>query len=191
MKKLLVIFLAAMLIVSLAACSNSKTGEKETSAAATSAATSSQTTEESTANSAAFDKQEAVKNLHFGYAGEANIKDTDNGKMVENKDYNTIVSFQEGKTMKELAESRGLTFAEAVKLNGTEWNKYTFKNDNYSTKKLYLSVLVYMFEYIFNIAIIIFLVMVFDVNKIIAPLIAPIFSTPPVFFLMILIMKNK
>ncbi|MBE6817957.1 MAG: hypothetical protein E7517_02200 [Ruminococcaceae bacterium] len=133
MKKLLVIFLAAMLIVSLAACSNSKTGEKETSAAATSAATSSQTTEESTANSAAFDKQEAVKNLHFGYAGEANIKDTDNGKMVENKDYNTIVSFQEGKTMKELAESRGLTFAEAVKLNGTEWNKYTFKNEQVST----------------------------------------------------------
>ena len=31
----------------------------------------------------------------------------------------------------------------------------------------------------------------FDVNKIIAPLIAPIFSTPPVFFLMRLVIKNK
>ena len=70
-------------------------------------------------------------------------------------------------------------------------SKYTFKNDNYSTKKLYLSVLVYVFEYIFNITIIILLVMMFDVNKIIAPLIAPIFSTPPVFFLMRLVIKNK
>lgn len=70
-------------------------------------------------------------------------------------------------------------------------SKYTFKNDNYSTKNLYLSVLVYVFEYIFNITIIILLVMVFDVNKIIAPLIAPIFSTPPVFFLMRLVIKNK
>ena len=70
-------------------------------------------------------------------------------------------------------------------------SKYTFKNDNYSTKKLYLSVLVYVFEYIFNITIIILLVMMFDINKIIAPLIAPIFSTPPVFFLMRLVIKNK
>ena len=70
-------------------------------------------------------------------------------------------------------------------------SKFTFKNDNYSSKKLYLSILVYIFEYTFNIGIIIFLVMVFDINKIIAPLIAPIFSTPPVFFLMRLVIKNK
>ena len=70
-------------------------------------------------------------------------------------------------------------------------SKFTFKNDNYSTKKLYLSILVYVFEYIFNMGIIIFLVLVFNVNQIIAPLIAPIFSTPPVFFLMRLVIKNK
>ena len=70
-------------------------------------------------------------------------------------------------------------------------SKFTFKNDNYSTKKLYLSILVYVFEYIFNMGIIIFLVLIFNVNQIIAPLIEPIFSTPPVFFLMRLVIKNK
>ena len=70
-------------------------------------------------------------------------------------------------------------------------SKFTFNNSNYSTKKLYLSILVYVFEYIFNMAIIILLVMLFNVNQIIAPLIAPVFSTPPVFFLMRLVIKNK
>ena len=70
-------------------------------------------------------------------------------------------------------------------------SKFTFKNDNYSSKKLYLSILVYVFEYIFNMGIIILLVMLFNVNQIIAPLIAPVFSTPPVFFLMRLVIKNK
>ena len=70
-------------------------------------------------------------------------------------------------------------------------SKFTFNNSNYSTKKLYLSILVYVFEYIFNMGIIILLVMLFNVNQIIAPLIAPIFSTPPVFFLMRLVIKNK
>lgn len=70
-------------------------------------------------------------------------------------------------------------------------SKFTFNNSNYSTKKLYLSILVYIFEYIFNMAIIIALVMMFNINQIIAPLIAPVFSTPPVFFLMRLVIKNK
>ena len=70
-------------------------------------------------------------------------------------------------------------------------SKFTFKNEKYSAKKFYLSFLVYIFEYSLNIGIIIFLVIVFDINKIIAPLIAPIFSTPPVFFLMRIVIKNK
>lgn len=47
------------------------------------------------------------------------------------------------------------------------------------------------FEYILNMGIIIFLVKTFNINEIIAPLIAPVFSTPPVFFLMRLVIKNK
>lgn len=68
--------------------------------------------------------------------------------------------------------------------------KFTFKSDNFSTKKFSLSILVYIFEYIFNMTIIIFLVRMFSVNKIIAPLIAPVFSTLPVFLLMRAIIKN-
>ena len=68
---------------------------------------------------------------------------------------------------------------------------FTFKSESYSTKKFSLSVLVYIFEYILNMGIIIFLVKTFNINEIIAPLIAPVFSTPPVFFLMRLVIKNK
>ena len=42
----------------------------------------------------------------------------------------------------------------------------------------------YILNYILNMGIIIFLVKILGINEIIAPLIAPIFSTPPVFFLM-------
>ena len=70
-------------------------------------------------------------------------------------------------------------------------SKFTFKNENYSAKKFSLSVLVYIFEYILNMGIIIFLVKTFNINEIIAPLIAPIFSTPPVFFLMRAAIKNN
>lgn len=70
-------------------------------------------------------------------------------------------------------------------------SKFTFKSEDYSTKKFSLSVLVYIFEYVFNMGIIIFLVRIFSINEIIAPLIAPVFSTPPVFFLMRLVIKNK
>ena len=70
-------------------------------------------------------------------------------------------------------------------------SKFTFKSESYSTKKFSLSVLVYSFEYILNMGIIIFLVKTFNINEIIAPLIAPIFSTPPVFFLMRAAIKNN
>ena len=70
-------------------------------------------------------------------------------------------------------------------------SKFTFKSESYSTKKFSLSVLVYIFEYILNMGIIIFLVKILGINEIIAPLIAPIFSTPPVFFLMRAAIKNN
>jgi len=70
-------------------------------------------------------------------------------------------------------------------------SKFTFKENNYSTKKFSLSILVYVFEYILNMGIITLLVQVFDIGKILAPIIAPIFSTPPVFFMMRAVIKKK
>lgn len=70
-------------------------------------------------------------------------------------------------------------------------SKFTFKSNNYSNKKFSLSVLVYIFEYILNLGIIILFVIIFKVNEIIASIIAPVFSTLPVFFLMRAVIKNK
>lgn len=71
-------------------------------------------------------------------------------------------------------------------------SKFTFKQKNYSAAKFSLSILVYVFEYILNMTIILLLVNVLSVKEIVAPLIAPVFSTIPVFFLMrAIIKKNK
>lgn len=70
-------------------------------------------------------------------------------------------------------------------------SKYTFKENNYTLKKYILSVLVYIFEYALNLGIILLLVNKFSINKAIAPIVSPIFSTIPVFFLMRLVIKNK
>lgn len=70
-------------------------------------------------------------------------------------------------------------------------SKFTFKQDDYSTTKFSLSILVYIFEYIFNMVLIIFFVNVFNINEIISPIIAPVFSTIPVFFLMRAIINKK
>ncbi len=69
-------------------------------------------------------------------------------------------------------------------------SKYTFKEKKYSFKKFVLSILIYVFEYALNMGIIILFVNVFNISKIIAPIIAPAFSTPPVFFLMRYIIKK-
>lgn len=70
-------------------------------------------------------------------------------------------------------------------------SKYTFKENHYTLKKYILSILVYLFEYALNLGLILLLVNKFSINKTIAPIIAPIFSTIPVFFLMRLVIKNK
>ena len=70
-------------------------------------------------------------------------------------------------------------------------SKFTFKQKNYSATKFSLSILVYIFEYILNMTIILFLVNVLGIKEIIAPLIAPVFSTLPVFFLMRAVIKKK
>lgn len=69
-------------------------------------------------------------------------------------------------------------------------SRYTFKEKKYSLKKYLLSFLVYILEYALNLGVILSLVNIFDLSKAIAPIIAPIFSTIPVFFLMRLVIKN-
>lgn len=69
-------------------------------------------------------------------------------------------------------------------------SRYTFKEKKYSLKKYLLSFLVYIFEYALNLGVILSLVNIFGLSKAIAPIIAPIFSTIPVFFLMRLVIKH-
>lgn len=68
-------------------------------------------------------------------------------------------------------------------------SKFTFKEQKYSLKKYLLSFLVYVFEYALNLGIILALVNLLDLSEAIAPIIAPVFSTIPVFFLMRLVIK--
>lgn len=70
-------------------------------------------------------------------------------------------------------------------------SKLTFKEKKFSLKKFILSILIYIFEYGLNMGIIILFVNVFNISKVIAPIITPAFSTPPVFFLMRYVIKNK
>lgn len=70
-------------------------------------------------------------------------------------------------------------------------SKLTFKEKHYSFTKFSLSVLVYIFEYILNMLIIIGLVNFLNISEIIAPIIAPLFSTPPVFFMMRYVIKKN
>lgn len=70
-------------------------------------------------------------------------------------------------------------------------SKLTFNENSYSFKKFSLSILIYIFEYLLNMVIIIGLVKFFNMSKIIAPIIAAIFSTPPVFFMMRHVIKKN
>lgn len=70
-------------------------------------------------------------------------------------------------------------------------SKFTFKQPNYSRVKFYLSILVYILEYVINMSVIIFLVNKLNFHEIIAPLISPIFSTPIVYLLMAIVIKRK
>lgn len=69
-------------------------------------------------------------------------------------------------------------------------SKYTFKNNKLSLKKFILTFLVYIFEYALNLGVILFLVNVFNISEIFAPMLAPVISTIPVFFLMKFVINN-
>ncbi|MFR4766729.1 MAG: GtrA family protein [Paraclostridium sordellii] len=70
-------------------------------------------------------------------------------------------------------------------------SKITFKNKDFSLKKLLLTFLVYIFEYGINMLVIIILVNYIHISKVFAPMVAPVFSTIPVFLLMRLIIKSE
>lgn len=70
-------------------------------------------------------------------------------------------------------------------------SKITFKSKDFSLKKFLLTILVYVFEYGLNMFIIIFLVNYLHISKVIAPILAPVVSTIPVFLLMRSIIKDK
>ena len=84
------------------------------------------------------------------------------------------------------------TFTSVISIRASYYfnSKYTFKEKKYSLKKYFFSFLVYLFEYALNLCIILILVNIFNFSKAIAPLISPIFSTIPVFFLMKLVIKH-
>ena len=85
------------------------------------------------------------------------------------------------------------TITSAISISASYYfnSKYTFKENHYTLKKYILSILVYIFEYMINLGIIIILVNIFKLNKIVAPFISTVFSTITVFFLMRLIIKPK
>lgn len=71
-------------------------------------------------------------------------------------------------------------------------SKFTFKDNEYSPKKFTMTALVYIIEYTINFILIWIMVRFIGINEIVAPIIAPAFSTPPVFFMMrAVIKKNK
>jgi len=71
-------------------------------------------------------------------------------------------------------------------------SKFTFKQEKYSLSKFLLTILIYICEYLINMTAILFLVNIIGLSKIIAPIISPVFSTIPVFFLMRFVIKvNK
>ncbi|AUN13554.1 MAG: GtrA family protein [Paraclostridium sordellii] len=70
-------------------------------------------------------------------------------------------------------------------------SKITFKNKDFSLKKLLLTFLVYIFEYGINMLVIIILVNYIHISKVFAPMLAPVVSTIPVFLLMRLIIKSE
>ncbi|MDB8803877.1 GtrA family protein [Romboutsia sp. 1001216sp1] len=69
-------------------------------------------------------------------------------------------------------------------------SKYTFKEKKYSYKKFFYSILIYIFEYILNMGVIVILVNVFKLGEILSPIIAPTFTTPPIFLLMRKVIKK-
>lgn len=69
--------------------------------------------------------------------------------------------------------------------------KYTFREENFSTKKFSLTVLIYILQYIINMGSIIAMVNIFNIGEILASFFAPAISTPIVFILMRLAIKNK
>lgn len=69
-------------------------------------------------------------------------------------------------------------------------SKFTFNNQKISLRKFLLTFLVYLFEYVLNMVVILIMVNIFKISKVFAPMLAPAISTLPVFFLMKFVINN-
>ena len=83
-----------------------------------------------------LDNDGTVNKLHFKYSSNANLKDSTNGKIIENENYKVIVSHQKEKTLEELEKSRNYS---SVNSDKTEWKKLSYKDELVSS-------IVYMYE---------------------------------------------
>lgn len=83
-----------------------------------------------------LDNDGTVNKLHFKYSSNANLKDSTNGKIIENENYKVIVSHQKEKTLEELEKSRSYT---SINTDKTEWKKFSYKDEQVSS-------IVYMYE---------------------------------------------
>lgn len=94
---------------------------------------------EASTPSSSLDKEEVVNKLHFKYSSKANIKDSTNGKIVENEYYNIIVSHQKNKTVSELENARKFSSVGTESFNSVDWKKYSYSDSQVKST-------VYMYE---------------------------------------------
>ena len=101
--------------------------------------TNDEQTQSTISTSTKLDKEENVNNLHFKYSIDATIKDSTNGKIVENENYKIIVSHQKNKTIYELENARKFTLISTDNINKIEWKKYSYNDEQVTS-------IVYMYE---------------------------------------------
>ena len=126
---LIVLILIAGLFV-LTGCGNNENSKGEQT---------SSTNNSSSSTTAKLDKENSVNKLHFNYSSNATIKDSTNGKRIENENYTIIVSHQKDKTIAELENARKYTSVGIDSINKIEWKKYSYNDEQVSS-------IVYMYE---------------------------------------------
>ena len=126
---LIILILIAGLFV-LTGCGNNENSKGEQT---------SSTNNSSSSTTVKLDKENSVNKLHFNYSSNATIKDSTNGKRIENENYTIIVSHQKEKTIAELENARNYTSVSIDSINKIEWKKHSYNDEQVSS-------IVYMYE---------------------------------------------